>query len=99
MTGSRETEAYTVAFDLLEEMLAEALRAASLEQSPKRFPQLRSLTALMKPDSLADWAELWETIRQARGEAERLNLDKAALLITVFDKIDQTAKAAAKRAT
>jgi hypothetical protein len=60
---------------------------------------LRPLTALIKPDSLADWAELWETIRQARGEAERLNLDKAALLITVFDKIDQTAKAAAKRAT
>jgi DNA polymerase-3 subunit delta' len=99
MTGSRETEDYTVAFDLLEEMLAEAIRAVSLDEPPRRFPQLRSLVKQITPDSLADWAELWETIRQARGEAERLNLDKAALLITVFEKIDQTARAAAKRAT
>ena len=96
VTGSRESEAYTVAFDLLEEMLAEALRAASLEQSPKRFPQLRPLTALMKQGSLADWAGLWETIASARGEAERLNLDKAALLITVFEKIGETARTAAR---
>jgi DNA polymerase-3 subunit delta' len=95
-TGSRETETYTIAFDLLEEMLAEAMRAAALGESPKRFPRLKSLTTLMQPDSLADWAGLWETIRQARGEAERLNLDKAALLLTVFEKIDQTAKAAAR---
>jgi hypothetical protein len=97
-TGSRETEAYTIAFDLLEEMLAEATRAASLGQSPKRFPRLRPLTRLMPPDSLADWAGLWETVRQSRGEAERLNLDKAALLLTVFETIGETAKAAAKRA-
>ena len=96
LTGSRETEAYTIAFDLLEEMLAEAMRASALGEPPKRFPQLRALTALMRPDNLADWAELWETIRQARGEAERLNLDKAALLLTVFEKIDRTAKAAAR---
>jgi hypothetical protein len=51
----------------------------------------------MTPDSLADWAELWETIREARGEAERLNLDKAALMLTVFDRIERTARAAAKR--
>jgi DNA polymerase III subunit delta' len=96
MTGSRESEAYAIAFDLLEEMLAEVMRAAALGEPPKRFPQLRALAALMRPDSLADWAELWETIRQARGEAERLNLDKAALLLTVFEKIDRTAKAAAR---
>jgi hypothetical protein len=53
----------------------------------------------MKQGSLADWAGLWETIASARGEAERLNLDKAALLITVFEKIGETARAAAKRAS
>ena len=98
LTGSRETETYTIAFDLLEEMLAEALRCAAMGANPARFPQLKSLVALMTPDSLADWAELWETIRKARGEAERLNLDKAALILTVFEKIDATARAAAKRA-
>ncbi len=98
MTGNRETEAYMIAFDLLEDMLAEVIRASSLGTLPKRFPRLRALTQLMPQGSLADWAGLWETIREARGEAERLNLDKAALMLTVFEKIDQTAKAAAKRA-
>jgi DNA polymerase-3 subunit delta' len=98
ITGARETEAYTMAFDLLEEMLAEALRGAATGSGAARFPQLRPLAALMTADSLADWAQLWETIREARGEAERLNLDKAALFLTVFEKIDATAKAAARRA-
>ena len=93
VTGSRETETYTIAFDLLEEMLAEAMRAAALDEAPKRFPRLKALAKLMQEGSLADWGELWETIRQARGEAERLNLDKAALMLTVFEKIDETAKA------
>lgn len=96
MTGSRETETYTIAFDLLEEMVAEAMRAAALGETPKRFPRLRSLVALMPQGSLADWAELWETIGEARVEAERLNLDKAALLLTVFEKINDTARAAVK---
>jgi DNA polymerase III subunit delta' len=98
LTGNRETEAYTTAFNLLEETLASLARDAALAETGARFPQLRSLRSLMTPDSLADWAELWETIREARGEAERLNLDKAALMLTVFDRIEQTAKAAAKRA-
>jgi DNA polymerase-3 subunit delta' len=98
LTGSRESEAYTTAFNLLEETLAAVARAAALGEPDTRFPQLRTLRDLMRADSLADWAELWETIREARGEAERLNLDKAALMLTVFDRIEQTAKAAAKRA-
>jgi DNA polymerase III subunit delta' len=98
LTGSRETQAYSTAFNLLEETLAALARAAALGEADARFPQLRALSTLMRADSLADWAELWETIREARGEAERLNLDKAALMLTVFDRIEQTAKAAAKRA-
>jgi DNA polymerase III subunit delta' len=98
LTGSRETEAYSTAFNLLEETLAALARAAALGEADSRFPQLGPLAGLMRADSLADWARLWETIREARGEAERLNLDKAALMLTVFDRIEQTAKTAAKRA-
>jgi DNA polymerase-3 subunit delta' len=98
LTGSRETEAYSTAFNLLEETLASLARAAALGEADSRFPQLGALAGLMRADSLADWARLWETIREARGEAERLNLDKAALMLTVFDRIEQTAKTAAKRA-
>lgn len=96
LTGRRDSEAYTIAFDLIEEFLAGAARASVLEQDEGRLPHLGALGRLMTPDSLADWGELWETIREARGEAERLNLDKAALMLTVFDKIERTAKASAR---
>lgn len=98
LTGRLDSEAYTIAFDLIEELLADAARASVLEQDTGRLSQLSALGNLMTPHSLADWSELWETIREARGEAERLNLDKAALMLTVFDKIERTAKAAARQA-
>lgn len=98
-TGARNTGAHTMAFDLLEEALASTLRAVAAGDEPDRnFPQLHSFARIIRPDSLAEWGELWETIRSARGEAERLNLDKAALTLTVFESIEQTARKATGRA-
>lgn len=98
-TGTRNAEAHTMAFDLLEEALADTMRAAAAGDEPDRnFPQLSTLMRAMRPDNLADWGELWETIRLARGEADRLNLDKAALTLTVFENIESTARKAASRA-
>jgi DNA polymerase-3 subunit delta' len=89
LTAPRDGIAHAVAFDLLEDVIAAVLRARAmgLDATPE-FPQLRRFPAIVTPDSLADWAELWETIRDARGETERLNLDKAALTLTVFEKFE-----------
>ncbi len=98
LTAGRDTDAHSMAFDLLEEILASALRGQAAGGGPDAtFPQLRRFPTLITSDNLADWAELWETIRQARGEAERLNLDKAALTLTVFETIERLARKAAKR--
>jgi DNA polymerase III subunit delta' len=93
LTAGRDGLAHGVAFDLLEQAIAAVLRdrAGGLDAAPE-FPLLRRFPALIAPDSLADWAELWETIRDARGEAERLNLDKAALTLTVFEKLESLSR-------
>lgn len=95
-TGPRAGDAHAMAFDLLEEALADAMNGRLTGNGRHAtFPQLKRFSRLITADSLADWSELWETIRQMRGEAERLNLDKAALTLTVFDRIGQTAQKAA----
>lgn len=95
LTAGRDALAHEMAFDLLEEILADVIRACPAgENAVTGFPQLRRFPALISPDNLADWAELWETMREARGETERLNLDKAALTVTVFEKIARLSRMA-----
>lgn len=97
LTAARDGTAHAMAFDLIEEVLASAMRARAVGDTvDPDFPQLRRFPAQIAPDSLADWSELWETIREARSETERLNLDKAALTLTVFEKIERLARKAAR---
>jgi DNA polymerase-3 subunit delta' len=99
LTSSRDTLAHDTAFDLLGEAMAETLRARGLgEAASPVFPQLKRFPALITAANLADWAELWETMRDARGETERLNLDKAALTLTVFEKLERLARKTARDA-
>ncbi len=91
MTSGRGSElTHDMAFELLEDTLADAIRAAcGGVVAAQSSPQLRRFPTLLKPDNLADWAELWETMREARSETERLNLDKAALTITAFERMQR----------
>jgi DNA polymerase-3 subunit delta' len=87
-TSGKQGEAHEIAHDMLGEILAETIRArASGQAVSPRFSQLKRFAGSMEPEHLADWAELWETLREARSEAERLNLDKGALTLNAFEKI------------
>lgn len=93
LTAARDGNAHAMAFDLVEEILAGAMRARAVgDTQDPQFPQVRRFPGLIAPENLAEWAELWETIREARGETERLNLDKAALTLTVFEQIQRLAR-------
>ena len=99
LTSGRNSQAHGMAFDLLEETLSEAMHHCITRQQPdSSFPQMARFASGMAAGSLADWAGVWETVREMRGEAERLNLDKAALTLTVFEQIERTARQAASRA-
>jgi DNA polymerase-3 subunit delta' len=99
MVSGRNAVAHEMAFNLLEEMLAETIRCCAAGSSaPRRFSQLKRFPELLNTASLADWAELWETLREARGEAERLNLDKGVLTLTAFEKIARLSQKTASSA-
>jgi DNA polymerase-3 subunit delta' len=97
LTSSRDGLAHDTALDLLDDLMADTIRACAAGASARRaFPQLRRFPLLVAPESLADWAELWETMREARSETDRLNLNKAALTLTVFEKIERLSRKAAR---
>jgi DNA polymerase-3 subunit delta' len=99
-TAGRDALSHDIAFDILEDAFADTLRAAvSGVCNVPAFPQLRRFPLLINPESLADWAELWETMREARNETERLNLDKAALVVTAFERIERLSRKTAKAAS
>jgi DNA polymerase III subunit delta' len=47
---------------------------------------------LFRPDNLADWAELWETIARAQAEALALNLDREILVLETFFRLERFAR-------
>jgi DNA polymerase-3 subunit delta' len=99
-TAGRDTLSHDIAFDILEGAIADTLRAAASGTCHvPAFPQLRRFPRLLSPESLADWAELWETMREARNETERLNLDKAALVVTAFERIERLSRKTANAAS
>lgn len=92
-TSARDGLAHDMALDLTEEAIADTLRCiAAGEAASPAFPQLKRFRTVVSPDSLAEWSELWETMREARGETERLNLDRAALTLTVFEKVERLSR-------
>ena len=95
-TTGRNAGGHDIAHNMLEEMLADTIRARAIGlASPPRFPQLKRFPELITSRNLADWAELWETLREARSETERLNLDKGALTLTAFEKMTRLSLKAA----
>ena len=53
----------------------------------------RKLAArLFSPGNLADWAEAWEEISEAKAEAEALNLDRGILLLQSWFRLQHVAR-------
>lgn len=79
--------------DILSDTLIALMRAAASPQTPA-IPGLSRASRLFSPSNLALWAGLWETLTRARADTERLNLDRTALVLTVFDDLRKTARQA-----
>lgn len=46
----------------------------------------------MREDTLANWAELWETLSKAKRETLALNLDRKNFLLEAFHKLEKTSR-------
>lgn len=77
--------------DLLDHMLVGLIRSVCNASRP---PELDRARRLFSPSNLALWSETWERINRARAEASRLNLDRPALILTIFSQLQNTAQRA-----
>jgi DNA polymerase-3 subunit delta' len=79
-------------FSLIGATLTRLIKSAALGSGPAALPAAFGAARLITPATLGLWAELWEKIAHMQAEAERLNLDKPALILGVFGEIEKTAR-------
>lgn len=67
-------------FELLLDHIARLIKRAAMGEAGAR--------GLVQPDRLATWAELWERVAADKAEALALNLDRKALILDIFSKLE-----------
>jgi len=79
--------------DIVERRLTQIIgeTASGAACAPDHFAKARRL---FSRGNLALWTGLWETLGRARADAERLNLDRATLVINIFAQMQSVARAA-----
>jgi DNA polymerase-3 subunit delta' len=90
LTGDAQQQRYEMFFTLLLDRLAGLVRAAA---SGRGSPADTALGArLMPPVRQPAWAELWQAILRDKADAEILNLDRKALIVRTFARIEAAAR-------
>ncbi len=82
---------YELFFTLLEGLVARLVRQAAMGAGALG-EEVRLSAQLISAGSLAQWAGLWETLQRAKAEADALNLDRKALVLSTFFQIEEAAR-------
>lgn len=85
---------YELFFDLLLGLLARMVRAAAAGGGGEAERQLAARLGLQ--DTLAAWAQLWETTVAEKADVDALNLDRKALILQTFQRLVQASRGAAQ---
>jgi DNA polymerase-3 subunit delta' len=80
---------YEQMFELLTEMLARLVRTRALGHGSA--DDMRLASRIIPEHGLATWAELWETIVLRKAETAALNLDRKALILELFARMQGAA--------
>lgn len=93
ITGVKADEPYHLFFELVDECVARivthgATGEGALGQETEMAKRLDS------PAALAKFAQLWETVRRAKADADALNLDRKNLILGTFFRLEEVAKEA-----
>lgn len=81
---------YELFFELLLETLARLVRASATGLG--RADDLKLSGRLIAPNRVAAFAQLWETLSRDKADADALNLDRKALILDAFAKIEVAAR-------
>jgi DNA polymerase-3 subunit delta' len=90
LSGQAADQRYELFFELLMDALARLTRAeARGEGQPAEMALAKRLIG---PGRLATWASLWERVAAGKADAATLNLDRKALILDVFSRLEAAAR-------
>ena len=78
---------YELFITLFLEKLAQLIKSTALQ--PVAADGGFSQAGPVRPEKLASWAELWETLHREAREVKTLNLDRAAFLLDIFMRLER----------
>lgn len=86
LQGAAQEQKYQLFFELLDETLARLIRAAARKEGSAR--DLALAEKLIGSGRLATFAELWETLGREKADVQSLNLDRRALIVASFARLE-----------
>ncbi|MEM7618918.1 MAG: DNA polymerase III subunit delta' [Pseudomonadota bacterium] len=94
LASAQAQKEFEMFFMLLTDIIQRGVRvAAGHGTAPER--EISIALKLINQQTLAQWAELWETVVQAKNETMALNLDRKTFILNIFQKL-QTVTANAR---
>jgi DNA polymerase-3 subunit delta' len=91
-TLALDEQRYEMVFALLLDQLARLVRAGASGQGS---PEELALAARLIPEArLRAWTEMWQAILRDKADAETLNLDRKALIVRTFARIEAAGREA-----
>ena len=90
LAGNAQEQRFEAFFELLLDTLARLVRVRATGQGN---PAEVSLAAgLISEARLPQWAAMWEAILRDKADADELNLDRKALIMRTFARLEAVAK-------
>ena len=86
LAGLANEQRFELFFELLQDLLARVVRAAATGEGAA--DDVRHAGRLVAPGRLSAWTELWDTIGAEKAQAMALNLDRKALILDTFARLE-----------
>lgn len=90
LSGQAADQRYQLFFELLMDAIARLVSVQARGEGSQ--VEIARASRLIGPSRLATWAGLWERVAAEKADAEALNLDRKALILNVFSKLDAASR-------
>jgi DNA polymerase-3 subunit delta' len=91
LAGAADTERFDLYLALLLGLIERLIRVTATGEGATQEEQ-KLAKRLISPANLADWADAWEAISEAKREAFALNLDRGLLLLETWFRLQHLAR-------
>ncbi len=92
LSAPKAEQSFETFFALLRDLLARVVRHGATGTGAIGEKEADIAARLIRPDTLADWAALWETIGREMASARALNLDRRTLVLETLLRLEALAR-------